>query len=94
MPDANGRPKAPGTTTTTAVNATVHRPYDTLARRGRRWARRELDELLAETCCCRSCCAPTEEVSDMDPYHDLGLDLTVPERNFAGRELLLAAWCP
>jgi hypothetical protein len=29
-----------------------------------------------------------------DPYHDLGLDLGVPERIAAGRELVDAGWTP
>lgn len=66
------------------------------ARRIRRAARRQLDELLAPEPCCRCCQqhVPQNKLLNGDPYADGHLNLGWAERDNAGRELAAAGWCP
>ena len=77
------------------TSATLRRRRsDNRARRVRRWAERELDDLVSNAlpscCCCRA--RETAEISAVDVFHDGKLG--VPEREARGRELLAAGFVP
>lgn len=77
------RGAARGSSTATDL-VRVPRRYDRNAARRRAWARRQLDDLLGLS-------LTGEPGID---YHRTHLDLGVPEREYAGRELATAGWAP
>lgn len=97
--DEGGRPTTDRPADNNLDVATVAPEYDRASRLAqRRRSSRELDDLLAPEpavvhCpCCRLSAEIGQNLADF--WHVTGMDLGVPEREYAGRELAAAGWCP